>query len=174
MKEISLSEYVMRAHTVPFVKEQSLASHMGRSVMILIRLYRGGLIKISEQDYYRVLEMLAIHDLHEVEFGDIPYTTKERFGMKFGELVEELELLQKFGLKMLPLKLQIVKDFVDLFEFYLKCVEEERFGNSFPKLREVKVRAFDIMRTIVELHPDLFDRKILKILEEVGDGESES
>ena len=146
INSIRLSEYVCRAHTIPFIKEQSLASHMGRSAMLFMFYYKQGWINIQKEDYYAILEYLLIHDLHEVEFGDIPYTTKSscNYFQKY-EKEKEGEVLKKFDVNLTSVQLRIAK-FFDMLEFYLKTLDEFNMGNRHMKLIEVSERAYNLLQ----------------------------
>jgi len=133
IKLISGSEYTTRAHTIPFIKEQSLASHMGRSAMLLILFYRKGKLALDKRNYYRVLEYLILHDLHESDFGDIPYTTKLECNLHDKECEAINSVLQSLNLKDLPERLKKIADWFDLLEFYLKTCEEVQLGNRTSK-----------------------------------------
>ena len=143
---ISDSAYTLRAHTIPFIKTQSIAEHCGRSAMLLMLIRARGLFKLSEESFSKIFQYLIVHDLHETKIGDIPYVTK----MNCKEVCELdknecNKILKIFKVSELTEEEQLVADFVDMFEFWLKCKEELDFGNNSTKLLKAKERAEKVL-----------------------------
>ncbi len=145
---------VRRFHTVPVLKEQTVAAH-SHGVVLLTSILLGAGCR-SE-----ALVMAALHDMGEWSTGDIPSPAKRRMGIS--DHVTALEDAAITGLgftipECTPEELRAVK-MADCFEGMLFCISERAMGN-----RAIK-NAFSIwLEYVAEMEPKGTEQDVLRYI----------
>jgi len=114
---------VLRWHTWPTIKEQNLAAHSWGVAMICAQLAPG------EAD---LITAALVHDLHEVEAGDVPYPFKQNnafVGRAYDE--QQLQFNETNGCNIvLDERQQRILKWADMFELLLFARREYHIGNT--------------------------------------------
>lgn len=116
---------VKRWHTWPTHKVQTLADHSW-GVALTIMAIR------PEMDSPNLLKAALVHDLHEVEAGDIPYPfKKDHPHIKNEYAIQEYAFNseREINFKLDPYDLKCLK-WADMFELYMFARQEFEMGNS--------------------------------------------
>lgn len=117
---------VKRFHTWSSIKEQNLAAHSWGVAMILLHI--GG----EEAEDVNLIRAALVHDLHEVEAGDIPYPYK-RNDLRVAEAYKDQEedFNNRYGIEyQLTTKQVTLLKWADMFECLLHAVREVDMGNK--------------------------------------------
>ena len=120
---------VVRCHTHPVIKPQTVAHHSWNAAMIAHRLFPGD---------SQLILVLLLHDVPEYRTGDTPAQAKWEFP-KLGEALAEAEdkiiethseLLELRRAEADP-ELMARAKAIDILELMHYCLDERRMGNMF-------------------------------------------
>lgn len=142
-----LAGRVIRYHTWPHIKQQSVGEHSWQVARILMTVWPA--------HSREMLQYALMHDMGEVKTGDVPYPFKAdhpNVAVEFDQAeAEAIEDMQKvFGCPVLPtlsdFELTIIKicDYIDMWEWGL---EEINLGNRFAEAVCVRMHKAIIQRT---------------------------
>lgn len=139
---------VKRLHTVPTVRDHTIAAHVYGSMLIATELVRQNrahaAVSATSLSLERVLMALLLHDAPEVATGDIPAPVK-RASASIADALTALEEEFYEGLKIFipdlnPIERDIVK-VSDSLDLVMNCVRERLAGNRHPAIKRVFERA---------------------------------
>ena len=114
---------VKRWHTKLTIKEQDVAAHSWGVAMVCM--------KIAPQDH-ELMRAALLHDMAEVESGDIPYPFKKKWPTIKEELdVHEVQFNAENGATcFLNARQTHMLKWADMFELLLWCKRELKLGNE--------------------------------------------
>jgi len=119
---------VKRYHTEVMLKEETVGHHCANVACTVIYLYHHAYREFPPST---LLTYIALHDVEELETGDLP--TPVKWGSP--ELKEELnrvtgQVRQRMGLPVIivPVQQKFVVKFADLLDVLYKFMEERRLG----------------------------------------------
>ncbi len=146
---------VKRWHTKLTIKEQDLASHSWGVAMVLLQI---------APDRPQLLRAALVHDLHEVEAGDIPYPFKRNNAVvRDAYTKQEREFAEAHG-EDYPVLLEddehLLK-WADMFELLLWAKREIMMGNSYLlNTRSVAIAALNRMGAPNKAAADLLNEAL--------------
>lgn len=115
---------VKRYHTVDMITEQTVAAHSWGVALIIC--------EVVKKPSTELLKAALYHDIAEAVTGDIPATSKWRFGdIDTAVKRAEQQVEKNLGLKFkLTVKDKRILKFADMMELIIHAWREYRLGNS--------------------------------------------
>lgn len=151
LKKLYDAGAVKRWHTKVTIKDQDVAAHSWGVALIIL--------KIAPRDH-ELLRAALLHDMAEVESGDIPYPFKRDHQRLHQELIEHEKDFEIINGTQCFLKAEQVKmlKWADMFELLLWCKRELKLGNESIKYTiDVAFRALRDMGHPNEIARQLFE-----------------
>lgn len=153
---------IIRYHTCPHIGNgQNVAEHTWKAMAIMVSLY-------EPIDYGKALLYLLFHDVAEIEFGDLPATTKwdyPRLAKNLNTLERTFE--EKLGLPVyyddLTEKEHRISKICDLLELIIHSKKQINIGNCYAKATYNK--GISKIKELYSTYPEYTPVK--KLLEEI-------
>lgn len=155
--DIRLAGQVLRYHTWPHIRKQTVAEHSWQVARIIMSIADHKMISI-------LVPYSILHDCGEVTTGDIPFPLKkdnpdlkdimdrlENHAVSC--LVAEWNVHGAFGLHQLTIGEKLVFKLAEFIEMWEWGLEEQMLGNRFAE--KVALRCYEVINSVYIYHNEL-------------------